>query len=87
MSRDERRVLGDSASTRRMENGMTNAPSKTQKPADIHDVPNDGIRHDAPKVTVVDAVAGEQKLEVEPPTPSGVLRELALACWRGLPSP
>jgi hypothetical protein len=66
---------------------MTNAPSKRQKPADIHYVSNDGIRHDAPKVTVVDAVAGEQKLELEPPTPSGVLRELALACWRGLPSP
>ena len=44
---------------------------------------DDASKCNAPKVAVVDEAARRQELEQAHPPPSGVLRELALAQWRG----
>ena len=44
---------------------------------------DDASKCNAPKVAVVDETARKQELEQAHPPPSGVLRELALAQWRG----
>jgi len=41
-------------------------------------------KRNAPEVAVIETTAREQELEsASPPRPGGVLRELALARWRG----
>ena len=39
----------------------------------------------APRTVVTEASAKQKTLELESPEPGGVLRELALARWQGLP--
>jgi hypothetical protein len=53
---------------------MTNVPMTPSKRPDI----------DRPEVVVIEATAKEEELESASPAPSGVLKELALARWRGL---
>ena len=53
---------------------MTNVPITRSKRPDIG----------TPDVAVVDAAAEQQELELASTGPGGVLKELALARWRGL---
>jgi hypothetical protein len=52
---------------------MTNAPN----------IPSNRTVIATPEVAVIEVTTKEPKLEPASPRPSGVLRELALACWRG----
>ena len=63
---------------------MVNARSITPKTPGIDQAMNDTIiKCDTPEVVVVDDPAREQETERASTSPSGVLRELALARWRG----
>jgi hypothetical protein len=52
---------------------MTNAPN----------IPSNRTVIATPELAVIQVTTKEPKLEPASPRPSGVLRELALACWRG----
>lgn len=63
---------------------MTNAPITILKRPDIDHGMNDmAPKGNTPEVAVIDCTAREQELELAFSRPSGVLRELALARWRG----
>ena len=63
---------------------MTIAPIKTPERPDIERGMNDmASKCNVPEVAVIETTAGEQELKSASPPPSGVLRELALARWRG----
>ena len=63
---------------------MTIAPITTPERPDIERGMNDmSSKCNVPEVAVIETTAGEQEFKSPPPPPSGVLRELALARWRG----
>jgi hypothetical protein len=65
-------------------NAMTNAPIATSEPPDIdHDINDVATKRNRREVAVIETGAKEQELESASPHSSGVLRELALARWRG----
>ena len=68
----------------KMEDGMPNARITILKRPDIDHVMNDmAPKCNTPEVAVIEGTAREPERELASPRPSGVLRELALARWRG----
>jgi hypothetical protein len=56
----------------------------TSERSDIDFVMNDlAINCDTPEVALIATTARARELALASARPSGVLRELALACWRG----
>ena len=71
---------------------MPNAPITTpERPDTDHAVNDVATKWNVSEVAAIDTNAGEHELESASPHASGVLRELALARWRGstsqVPSP
>ena len=61
------------ASTRNLEEAMTKFPLTRSNQPDI-----------VLRAAVIEASAEQKELQLDPPEPGGVLKELALARWRGL---
>jgi len=65
-------------------NSMTKAPIATPEPPDIDQGMNVMLpKRNLPEVAAIAPAAGERELESAAAPQSGVLRELALARWRG----
>ena len=81
--RQATQIFSHIASTK-MEDAMVNARSTTLATPVIDQAMNETMtKGDTSEVTVVDAAARQQELERASRSQSGVLRELALARWRG----
>ena len=65
------------------EDAMTNAAITILKRPDIDQAKDIAPKCNTPEVAVVEGTAREQELELVSSRPSGVLKELALARWRG----
>jgi hypothetical protein len=78
-----RRSVVTIASITKMEDAMTNAAITILKRPDIDQAKDIAPKCNTPEVAVVEGTAREQELELVSSRPSGVLKELALARWRG----
>ena len=66
---------------------MTNAPITTAEQPEIGHPMNDmATKCDMPQVALIETICREQEPALASPRLRGVLRELALARWRGSPA-
>ena len=69
---------------RSRKDAMTNAHITSPERPDIdHGMSDMATKCNMPEVAVIETTAREQELKSASPRPSGVLKELALAQWRG----